>query len=403
MPSLTKHRVPFAILVVVLILFAAAVAIFWARGFKPNLKNGSIDRTGLIVATSVPTGAQVYLDDRLTSATNTNIAFLDPKTYKLKIEKEGYTTWQKQIEVKADLATEVKALLFPVAPEIKPLSSTGAANPVLSPDGAKIVYGAGGTNGGLYLLPMGERPFPFSQNVRRLAKNQGNTDFTRAKFVWSADSKQVIARISTPDGQNIANILIDSDKTEQDLQDITGSLTSTLRSWQEDIDTRAQTLATNIPDNIKEATAEASSSGPSPKPSPSSAKQKNSQLPAFNFQLNYYPTGLIFSPDEEKILYKDKQGKYKVYDLKEKKEYTLPDFSDFINISWFPDSSHLVVAQKDIISVIETDGANKMTVYSGKFENGFVFAHPSGTRLIILTTLTQPEGNPPNLYSINLK
>ena len=120
-------------------------------------------------------------------------------------------------------------------------------------------------------------------------------------------------------------------------------------------------------------------------------------------QLNYYPTGLIFSPDEEKILYKDKAGQYKVYDLKAKKESTLPTFNDLASISWYPDSNHLVVAQKDLISIIEADGANKMTIYTGKFEDGFVFAHPSGTKLIILTTLTQTEGTPANLYSINLR
>ena len=112
---------------------------------------------------------------------------------------------------------------------------------------------------------------------------------------------------------------------------------------------------------------------------------------------------MIFSADEEKILYLNKDNKYQVYDLKTKLQYTLPEFENLINISWYPDSEHLVVAQKDKISIIEKDGANNITVYSGKFENGFVFVHPSGTRLIILTTLTQPEGALPNLYSINLR
>jgi len=142
----------------------------------------------------------------------------------------------------------------------------------------------------------------------------------------------------------------------------------------------------------------------------SQKKQSVNREPITTNLLNYFPTGLIFSPDEEKILYsprgeagKNKEEKYKVYDLKAKKEYTLPDFGDLVNLSWYPDSNHLVIAQKDLISIIEADGTNKMTVYSGKFENGFVFAHPAGTRLVILTTLTQSEGNPANLYSINLR
>jgi hypothetical protein len=140
---LSKHRVFFTISMAILVLLAAAIAIFYARGFKPDFKNRTIGRTGLIVATSVPTGAQIYLDGRLTSATNDNITYLDPKTYKVKIEKDGYAAWEKDVEIKADLATEIIALLFPLAPEIKPLSITGATSPGLSQDGAKIAYGVG--------------------------------------------------------------------------------------------------------------------------------------------------------------------------------------------------------------------------------------------------------------------
>lgn len=391
MSSLAKHRVAFSAIAAAIILIAAAVAIFWARGFKPDFANGRIERTGLIVASSVPTGAQVYLDDRLTSATNTNIAFLDPKTYKIRIQKDGYTTWQKEIEVKADLATEINALLFPLAPEIKPLTTTGAANPTLSPDNTQIVYAVSGERGGVYLMPLSDRPFPFRQDARILAKNRPGFDFAGAQFIFSPDSKQVIARFTEQDGQVTANLLIDTEKTDQQANDITASLAATLNTWQQQLDTRAQTQALTVPDSVKEATAEAKLG-------------TNNQLPATSYQLlNYFSAGLIFSPDEEKVLYQDKEGKHKVWDLKNKKEFTLPAFGDLVNISWYPDSNHLVVAQKDLISVIEADGTNQVTVHSGKFENGFVFAHPSGTRLIVLTTLTQPEGTPANLYSINLR
>ena len=387
---LAKHRVTFTIISAIFLLALAAVAIFWARGFKPNFKDGKIERTGLIVATSTPTGAQVYLDDRLTSATNTNIAFLDPKTYKVRIEKDGYTIWEKEIAVKADLATEIKALLFPLAPEIKPLTTTGATNPTLSPDGGQIVYGVPGPRGGIYVVTMANRPFPFRQEVRQLAQNQDTTDYAKSIFIWSPDSKQIIARLGDEKGQISDNLLLDADKTNQEPNDVTASLTATLNSYQQELVNRSQTLAISVPDEIKAATAETKLASPSP-------------FPTTNYPLNYFPTGLIFSPDEEKVLYLDKNQRYHVFDLKKKKDFLLPEFSDFVNISWYPDSEHLVVAQKDQISIIENDGANIMTVHSGKFENGFVFAHPSGTRLIILTTLTQPEGNPANLYSINLR
>jgi WD40 repeat protein len=253
---------------------------------------------------------------------------------------------------------------------------------------------------------MGSGPFSFRQGTKLLAKNSPAFDFSKASFLWSPDSKEIIAKFTDSSGTVTANLLVDSEKSGQEPKDITASLLSTISNWQQQIDFQTQNLSVLAPDSVKDATAEAKVVVGSPLTVNSKsqlAKDTVNREPSTNNLLNYHPTGLMFSPDENKILYMHKDGKYRVYDIGEKKEFTLPEFSDFINISWYPDSNHLVVAQKDIISVIETDGTNKMTIYSGKFENGFVFAHPSGERLIILTTLTQPEGTPTNLYSINLK
>ena len=397
-----KHRTIFSITIAVLVLTVAAGAIFWARGFKPDFKKG-IERTGLLVITSTPTGASVFLDGRLTAATDANIAYLDPKTYKVRIEKEGYSSWEKDIDVVADLATEIKALLFPVAPAIKPLTTSGAQNPALSPDGTKIVYAATGENGGLFLFPMSDRPFPFRQGPRLLVKNQNNFDFSKAVFIWGPDSKELIAQFTDEEDKTVANILIDSDKKDQPLSDITASLNATISGWQAEIGQRAQTLALLAPDELKSATAEAK---PNEKQSLSKEPQKTPTLGLPGIQtglINYFPTGLVFSPDEEKILYKNKDGQYKIFDIKDKKESTLPEFTNLIGIFWYPDSGHLVIAEENKLSIIETDGLNKMTVFSGNFINGFVFANPAGSGLIILTTLTQGEGTPANLYEINLK
>lgn len=398
MSRLQKHRTGYSIVIAAAILIIGLAAIFWARGFKPNLKTASFSRTGLIVAKSDPAGAQVYLNDRLTAVTDTNITFLDPGTYKVRIQKDGYSTWEKQIDIKADLAEEIEALLFPLAPQISPMTATGAHNPTLSPDKTKIAFGTPGERGGAMLISMGNAPFALGQNTRTLARNQGIYDFNRAKYVWSPDSKQIIATFTGQDGQAVANLLLDSDRSQQELRDITGSLNSTIASWQEELVTQSQAQAVKLPDDIKAATPGAQ---PSPSPTPS-ATTTNNQLPTTN-SIDYFPSGFQFSPDDEKVLFKDKESKYQVYNLKLKKSHTLPEFSDLINISWYPDSNHLVLVQKNQISIIETDGGNKMVVYSGKFENGFVYPNPQGTRLILLTTLAQPDGTPPNLYAINLK
>lgn len=414
MKILSHHRSLFTLIVAIVLILAGTVAIFYARGFKPDFKNGKIGRTGLIVATSTPTGAQIYLDDRLTSATNTNIDYLEPRKYKVKIQKDGYTTWEKEVEIKADLATEIMALLFPLAPEIKPLTTTGATGPSLSPDGTKIAYGTPGERGGIYALTMSDTPIPFRQDSRLLAKNSAIFDYSHANFIWDPASKQIIAQIMDTNGKIIANLLLDSEKSEQDPKDITGALTATLVGWQDQINTKAQTQATTAPAEVKSATGSATkivnssslivNSSKTPilnDKNPNTVKATNNEPPTIN-PINYYPTGLIYSADEEKVLYINRENKYKIYDIKKKLEFTMPDFPDLISVAWYPDSNHLLVVQKDSISIIEADGTNKITVYSGKFAD-VAFIHPSGTRLIILTHLAQTDGSPANLYSLNLK
>lgn len=406
MTKLKQYRVAFTLAVIFIVGLFATVAIFYARGWKPNFQNRTIDRTGLLVANSTPTGANVYIDGRLTSATNTTITYLEPKAYKIRIEKDGYTPWEKDIEISEDLATEIHALMFPLAPEIKPLTTTGATNPTLSPNGTQIAYGVTGERGGLYVMPMETTPLPFRQGPRQVARNSGSFDYSNSSFTWDPDSKQIIATFRDSTGQATANLLVDTESANQEPRDITASLTGTLNNWQQIINERAQTTAIVVPDEVKNATATAAPASPSPSPTLRSASPSPSPQPSTlksQSLLNYNPTGLMVSPDEEKVLYKNTDGKYKVYDLKNQRDFTLPDIPNLISISWFPDSAHLVMAEEGIISIIESDGFNKITVYSGKFENGFVFAHPSASRLIILTTLTQTEGSPANLYSINLK
>ncbi len=397
-----KYRVHLSFAVTIVILIVGLATIFWARGFKPDLKNGRIERTGLVVINSIPTGAQVYLNDNLTSATNASIPYLDPGTYKVKIQKDGYSVWEKEIEVKADLATEIKAVLFPTGPQISPLTLSGAANPTLSPDNSKIIYGVTGTRGGIYVLPMNDNFFAFRQETRQVIKNQGGLDFSKATFIFSPDSKQAIATIRNSAGNPISNVLLDTERSNQEIRDITASLNATLSDWQEELDSLSQVKAQIIPSEIKEATSAASKPSPPPSPTPKAKSTIDSRLSTIDY-LNYLPTGLNFSPDEEKVLFRDKAGTYQVYDLKSKKNLVLPEFSELISLNWYPDSNHLVVAQKNSISIVEADGGNKMVIYSGRFENGFVFAHPSGQRLIILTPLTQADGTLPNLYAINLK
>src|SRR3989339_841992 len=124
----------FIITVVTLLVIglAAGVAILLAKGYTFSPKEKRIVGTGIITVSSQPDAASVYIDGHLTTATNATISSLTPKNYSVKIIKEGFIPWEKQISVKEELVTEVKVTLFPAIPTIYPLTFNSVLNPVLS-------------------------------------------------------------------------------------------------------------------------------------------------------------------------------------------------------------------------------------------------------------------------------
>src|SRR3972149_4737722 len=135
-----SKRFIITICTLVVIAIATGIAIFFAKGYPFSSEEKKIVGTGIINVTSEPDAASVYIDGHLTTATNTTISSLTPKNYTIKIVKEGFIPWEKQVSVKEGLVTEVKVTLFPAIPTIYPLSFTGVANPTLSPDGAKLAF-----------------------------------------------------------------------------------------------------------------------------------------------------------------------------------------------------------------------------------------------------------------------
>lgn len=76
--------------ILALLVLGTIVAILYAKGYQFGFGNGhpEVSGTGLLVATSTPDGAQVFVDGHLTTATNNTIN-LAPGTYSVKIQKDG--------------------------------------------------------------------------------------------------------------------------------------------------------------------------------------------------------------------------------------------------------------------------------------------------------------------------
>jgi len=421
-------RLLIAILFVIALIAGIFLAINYAKGYRPSLKNKALQGTGLLAANSSPKGASVFINDKLTTATDDTLN-LPPGEYAIKIAKDGYIPWEKTLTIEAELVTQTNTRLFPSVPDLKPLTFSGALNPTPSPDGQKIVFAVENattdTKNGLYVIDLTTNPLNITADPRQITRTSQKYDFLSAQLTWSPDSSQILATLNSSQPDEL-NVLLNPNSFNDiaDLKDVSAQLPVILTEWQDLI--------------IKKD------------------HEKLIQLPEFMQTLATQSAQLFyFSPDENKLMYlasdtvdipaelipplpasstqlqtrQIEPGKIYIYDLEEDKNFLLDKAQPLTisdnpttpqkltyhysglytsNTQWFPDSSHLLTITTDEnnqskIIISEYDNTNQHVVYAGPFANQFAYPWPNGNRLLILASLNGGSNLPPNLYSINLK
>ncbi len=376
---------------IVLILSVTVVVILTAKGYRPNFEDKTVDITGILVATSDPDGASVFIDGKLKTATNTT-ANLKPGKYLIKIAKDGYYDWEKQVEIKKEEVFKTNVFLFPRAADLRPITLNGASNPVLSPDESRIAFtvaSASATATGIYTLSMSGVPVINNVNIRQIFRDNGLALSKVEGLIWSADDTQLIA------SQSGKYYMLDTDKMTVSPTIISNTQLEVLKTgWQQESEMKAKSQLSKLHNN----------------------------LPIADFK---------FSPDETKILYTAsasatlaapiinlpgsnptpetrnlEKGKTYVYDLKEDRNYEISSANradQISNFRWFVTSRHLVVNEGKQITVMEYDGTNKSVMYAGPFVDNYVYVWPNWSKIVILTNLNTASTVGENLYTINLR
>ena len=372
---------------------------FFAKGYQISTKGKiSFLATGIISATSKPKGASVYIDDRLITATDDTIN-LPPDNYTIKIVKDGYLPWQKNIQIEKEIVYQTTTQLFRSSPDLKPITVAGAINPTVSPNNSLVVFSVASASAtkdkGLYLLELNDTTSFLSKNsAKQLSSNLQNLDWSKFTFTFSPNSKQILASNLT---KNV-NFLIDLSTTTdyKNLYDVTAKLSLIKEDWdlqeQEIIKIKTALLPTEL----------------QPFVSTNSAKT------------------IIFNEDETKVLYlaqtdgdlkKDiispppaqstqaqsrdiKKDNYYVYDFKDDTNFWLGS-KDLYNLNWIANSNNLIYIEDQKIQTIEYDNTNKQTLFAGNFNKDAVYPWLDGSKIV---TLIAPYSNAQeNLYSITIK
>ncbi|HSW87748.1 MAG TPA: PEGA domain-containing protein [Candidatus Saccharimonadales bacterium] len=407
-----KKQIFIPILIIIFLGLATTGVVLYGKGYQYDPTQGLIG-TGILAASSNPEGAGVYINNHLQTATN-NTVNLKPGSYDVMIKQDGYFPWEKTIAIQKGVVTKADARLFPTAPKLESITSTGIANPVIDPTFTKIAFVAspsGGVNkdvkkNGIFVLDMSNHQLlPLQSSSTQIADD--TTDlFSTAALSWSPDGKQIVASISA-NRKIPTTYLLDATTLNQTPQDVTETMATVNSAWDKE--------------RLEKQTA-----------------QMNSLKPALRKIVNDNFTIIEWSPqpDETKILYQAsasatipqmitpahigrdtipeeriiEKGNVYVYDIKEDQNFKILDAQTAeqelengqVPIQWLPDGTHLLYTHDRKIDAMDYDGQNTITLWAGPFVDHFVFPWPDGNKIVILTNFNNDQILP-NMYTIGLK
>jgi len=384
------------------LILGITFTIKYAKGYRPSFKNRALEGTGLLAANSYPKGATVFINDKLTTATDDTLN-LPPGEYPVKIAKDGYIPWEKTLKLEPELVTQTNARLFPSVPNLKPLTFSGATNPLPSPDGEKIVFSVNNattdTKNGLYVLDLLDRPFSLNSDPRQISRTSAKYDLAKAQLIWSPDSGQILATLNPGETNEINLLLSPTSFTDiADFKDVTARLPVIKKEWQ---DLQAKKLHEQLKTLPEPMQLIATASAKMVTFSPDEKKMLYVATASAQLASNLIPPLPASSTQKETRTIEPNH--YYIYDLEEDKNFLISPFNQNAPVIWYPDSNHVIMVENAKIIIAEYDATNRHTVYAGPFSQNFIFPWPNGSRLIILASLNGGSALPPNLYSINLK
>jgi hypothetical protein len=424
------------------ILTISAVLIAYGRGYRINIQQQKVSTTGLLAITSDPSGAAVYINDKLTTVSNDTIPLV-PGSYTVRIQKEGYQPWEKTLQVKGEVVTRADIYFFPSTPSLSVITKNGIIAPSLSPDGKRLAYIIPNTDTsstqlknpkdpwGVWVTELSTSPISVSKTTKKVL-SPDTTPINDGVLSWSPDSSDLLVILPHPITKGPVYYLVSPDKENVAYTPLS-ELNTLKDSWTTQASDSAQVLLGDLRgDALRIAT-------------------ESSRLLALSYdksKILYEATAsttlaqVITPPpigthatEEIRTIEPDT---YYVYDIKEDKNYKIgssgdfqiwqqpknpkqpndivplfsapfdPEIVPFITnnarpLQWLSTSRHLLFVKDNTVNVVEYDGSMRQMVYSGPLMDGFVIPWFGENKFLILSNFNTQFSPYPALYSVNLR
>ena len=133
---------------VALFFITLPIMLSYALGYRIDYRMFKIYKTGIIFINSKPSGASIYINDKLyPDLTPAQIENLNPGPYKVRVRREGFYPWEEELAVRPNMVTKADSIiLFPVMQEMNMISAQAILDFIIS-DRGYIYYL---TESGLY-------------------------------------------------------------------------------------------------------------------------------------------------------------------------------------------------------------------------------------------------------------
>lgn len=403
----------FAIAGLFIIVLVSVIA--YARGYRFNFLKGTVTSTGIISVNSTPRGAKVYVNDKLSGATDLNLT-LPYGEYDVEIHKEGYSSWKKHISLKGEIVMSLNAVLFSKNPSLTPLTNIGvtSAYAIGTTEKTLIISDTGKIEqDGIYIFEPSGNPVSLFPPIKLLllkSKLPEYVNLKTAKFTYSPKYRQAIANFEYTDKANTTiAYLISLENENKELFEVTNSAKDIVAKWQEEKNLEIAKLIETLPKAIQPIASDSFqilSLSPDDKKLMYIAKN-NTEIPTV---IKPSLIGANQSPQTRNI---QKNSIY-IYDKKEDKNFLLPyaveknktneiDYEAIkSSILWYPSSDYVVYKVDTNITVVQYDGTNKEVVYAGPFDPSYFNISPDW-KLIVIINLNQQKNKFGDLYSVGIR
>ena len=137
-PKSSRTRFVYFIIFVLVFIAVAPFILLYSFGYNWT-KNFSLLKTGGVYVFASQTGVSLYVNDKLDDSTSIFqhgllVKDLHPNTYAIKVTKDGYIDWKKNVDVKEEKVSEAYPFLVPKqitatsVPAMLPKSNTASSS-----------------------------------------------------------------------------------------------------------------------------------------------------------------------------------------------------------------------------------------------------------------------------------